>query len=152
MRQFAVTLSVIAAVICLQPVVRADDAAEVKSAEVAFNDAQNAGSTDGMFKYMLPERTVFGTSGDRLAEGWTEESKRVRQAAFDAGRKIDLKIQDFEVTVYGDAAVTTFYRIGTIKEVDGKPEQKRYRISGVWVRRNGQWKLAHRHESPLAAP
>jgi ketosteroid isomerase-like protein len=124
-----------------------DHSADVKAAEIAFNAAQNAGNIDGMSKLSLPDRTVFGPSGGVLVEGWTEESKKRRQAEFDAGRKIDLRIEDLKVRIYGDIAVTTFYRNGAIKEVGGAPKQVHLRISGVWVRQGREWKLAHRHES-----
>ena len=127
---------------------RADDVADVKAAEMAFNAAQNAGNIDGMFKYLLPGRTVFGPGGGRLFEGWTEESRKQRQAGFDAGRKIDLRIEDLQVRMFGDTAVTTFYRIGTVKELNGIAKPTHLRISGVWVRQVEGWKLAHRHESP----
>jgi ketosteroid isomerase-like protein len=143
---FAIT-TVVAVISCLTTVVRADDVADVKADEIAFNAAENAGNTNEIFKYILPDRTVFGSSGGRLVEGWTEESKKRRQAAFDAGRKIDLRIEELKVRIYGDTAVTTFYRIGTMKEVDGITRQVHFRISGVWVRQRGEWKLAHRHES-----
>lgn len=125
-----------------------DEIAKVKSAEVAFNAAQNAGNIEGMFKLSLPDRTVYGSAGGALVEGWTDESKRRRQAAFDAGRKVDLKIDDLKVRIYENTAVTTFYRIGTDTEVGGEVRQVHLRISGVWIRQSDEWKLAHRHESP----
>lgn len=151
MRLVASAVTAVAAlIVCLPVVARADDVddvADVKAAEMAFNAAQNAGDTNGMFKYLLPDRTVYGSSGGRLVQGWTEESRKRRQADFDAGRKIDLKIEELSVRIYGDTAVSTFYRIGTMKELDGITRQVHLRISGVWVRQRGEWKLAHRHES-----
>jgi ketosteroid isomerase-like protein len=150
MRQTAIAVvGVLVLLTCLTAVAQADDVADVKSAEMAFNAAENAGDTNGMFKYLLPDRTVYGSSGGRLVEGWTEESKKRRQADFDAGRKIDLRIEELKVRIYGDTAVSTFYRIGTMKGLDGNTRQVHLRISGVWVRQNGEWKLAHRHESPF---
>ena len=144
----ALVISVTAVILaCLATAARADDVADVKAAEIAFNAAQNAGNIEGMFKLSLPDRTVYGSAGGALVEGWTEESKKRRQSEFDAGRKIDLKIEDLKVRIYGDTAVTTFYRVGTMKEVGGITKQVHLRISGVWVRRGGEWKLAHRHES-----
>ena len=96
-----------------------------------------------------PGRTIFGPGGGGLGVGWTEESLARRQAEFDAGRKIDYRIEKLEVRVYGGTAVSTFERIGTVKDVGGIPRDSHLRISGVWVKVDGQWKLAHRHESPF---
>ena len=139
----------LALISCFPAITRADDVADVKAAEMTFNAAENAGDADGMFKHLLPDRTVFGFSGGRLVEGWTEESKKRRQAGFDAGRKFDLRIEELNVHIYGETAITTFYRVGTIKEADGVAREVRLRISGVWIRQKGEWKLAHRHESPF---
>lgn len=125
-----------------------DEIARVKSAEVAFNASQNAGKIEEMFSLSLPDRTVYPSAGGALVEGWTDESKRRRQAAFDGGRKVDLKIEDLKVRIYENTAVTTFYRIGTVTEGGGVVRQVHLRISGVWIRQSDGWKLAHRHESP----
>ena len=137
--------------ICLATVARADDVADVKAAEIAFNAAENAGNIDGMFKLCLPDRTVYPSAGGPLVEGWTEEGKKRRQAEFDAGRKIDLQIEDLKARIFGDTAVTTFYRVGTMKDVGGVTKKVRLRISGVWVRQRSEWKLAHRHESAMSS-
>ena len=148
MRPVTIVLTAVTAIITyFTPVARADDVADVKAAEIAFNAAQNQGNADGMFKFFLPDRTVFGPSGGPLIEGWTEEDKKRRQAGFDAGLKIDFRIEDLKVRIYGNTAVTTFYRIGTVKEANGESKPLHLRISGVWVKQDGQWKLAHRHES-----
>ena len=89
---------------------------------------------DAMFRLSWPDRTVFGPGGGRLVAGWTEESKKRRQAEFDAGRKIDYRIEELEVRVFGNTAITTFYRIGTVKELNEAAKPSHLRISGVWVR------------------
>lgn len=58
----------------------------------------------------MPDRTVYGSAGGALVQGWTEQSKKRRQTEFDAGRKIDLRIEGLKVRLYGDTAVTTLYR------------------------------------------
>jgi ketosteroid isomerase-like protein len=147
----SISITVITATLCLfvATMARADDVSEVKAAEIAFNAAQNAGNIDAMFRLSLPDRTVFGPGGGRLVAGWTEESKKRRQADFDAGRKIDYRIEELEVHIFGNTAVTTFYRIGTVKEVNQAAKPSHLRITGVWVRQPDGWKLAHRHESNL---
>jgi ketosteroid isomerase-like protein len=140
---------VVVLVFLLADVARADDVADVKGAEVAFNAAYNAGRIDGMSKYWLQGRTIYGPNGGGLTVGWTSESLARRQAEFDAGRTIDYRIEKLEVRLYGDTAVSTFERIGRVKEVNQPTRESHLRISGVWVKVEGQWKLAHRHESPF---
>lgn len=147
MRSISIAVITAALFVFVATVAQADDVSDVKAAEIAFNAAQNAGNIDAMFKLSLPDRTVFGPSGGRLVAGWTEESKKRRQAEFDAGRKIDYRIEELEVRVFGNTAVTTFYRIGTVKELNEAAKPSHLRISGVWVRQADGWKLAHRHES-----
>ena len=145
----SISIAVITATLFLlvASIARADDVSDVKAAEIAFNGAQNSGNIDAMFRLSLPDRTVFGPGGGRLVAGWTAESKKRRQAEFDAGRKIDYRIEDLEVRIFGDVAVTTFYRIGMVKELNEAAMPSHMRISGVWVRQADGWKLAHRHES-----
>jgi ketosteroid isomerase-like protein len=133
----------------LATVVRADDVADVKAAELAFNAAQNAGRLSAMIELALPERTIFPPSGAELVTGWTVAGNAARQAAFDAGRKIDFTIDRLEVRVYGDSAIATFDRTGTVREVNGEVRNSRLHVTGIWVKQAGQWKLAHRHESPF---
>jgi ketosteroid isomerase-like protein len=147
MRPISIAIITAALVMFVATVAQADDVSDVKAAEIAFNAAQNAGDIEAMFKLSLSDRTVFGPSGGRLGVGWTEESKKRRQADFDAGRKIDYRIEELEVRIFGDVAVMTYYRIGMVKELNEAAKPSHLRISGVWVRQPGGWKLAHRHES-----
>jgi ketosteroid isomerase-like protein len=147
MRSISIAVIMASLVMSVATVAKADDVSDVKAAEIAFNAAQNTGNIDAMFRLSLPDRTVFGPGGGRIVAGWTEESKKRRQAEFDAGRKIDYRIEELEVRVFGNTAVTTFYRIGTVKELNEAVKPSHLRISGVWVRQADGWKLAHRHES-----
>jgi ketosteroid isomerase-like protein len=149
MKTSRMSVGVLAFTLFISGVVHADDVADVTAAEVAFNAAQNAGSISGMAKFFLPGRTIFGPGGGGLGVGWTDESLARRQAEFDAGRKIDYRIEKLDVRLYGGTAVSTFERIGTVKEIGTPPRDSHLRITGVWVKVNGQWKLAHRHESPF---
>lgn len=149
MKTSGIGIGVLVFTVFLSGVVHADDVADVKAAEVAFNAAQNAGSIAGMAKFFLSGRTIFGPGGGGLGVGWTEESLARRQAEFDAGRKIDYRIEKLDVRVYGGTAVSTFERVGTVKEISSAPRESHLRITGVWVKVDGQWKLAHRHESPF---
>lgn len=130
----------------------ASDIAAIKSNEIAFNRAQNEGRFDDMFNFMLPTRTVFPTSGARMITGWSPADVQRRKDDLKAGRQTNLQVEDLQVQVFGDTAIATFYRTGTEKAAaEPTPKPARYRFTGVWVRTQDGWKLAHRHESPLTA-
>src|ERR1700730_15622099 len=80
----SISIAVIAATLVMfTPIVaKADDVSDVKAAEIASNSADKAGNIEAMFRLSLPDRTVFGSRGGRLGVGWTEESKKRRQAEF----------------------------------------------------------------------
>ena len=139
-------ITVVAVLVLGSGVVRADDAADVKAAEVGLNAAQNAANTAALAMYFLPGRTLYFARGALSVESPAETLARL-QAQFDAGLKIDQRIENLEVRIYGDTAVTTFERVGTIKAVNEPARASHLRVSGVWVKVDGKWKLAHRHES-----
>ncbi len=149
MRSWRIVVAVLLCAALSSNPAQADDVADVKAAEIAFNAAQNAGNIAGMMKHFLPGRTIYGPNGGGLAVGWTEESLARRQAEFDAGRKIDYRIEKLDVRLYGDTAVSTFERAGTVADIGRPPRDSHLRITGVWVKVDGSWKLAHRHESPF---
>ncbi len=128
----------------------ADDASDVKAAELALNAAQNEGRFEEMFNLMLRTRTTFAVNGGRLLTGWSEADIQRRKDDWAKGRRADIRVEDLQVQVLGDTAITTLYRVGT-EIAAGAKEAKpvRYRFSGVWIRTKDGWRLAHRHESQL---
>ena len=147
------TILLIVGLALASPFVFADDAADiakVKANELAFNAAQNEGRFVDMFNFMLRTRTVFPTSGARMITGWSDADVKRRQDDLAAGRQTNLQVEDLQVQIFGDTAIATFYRVGTEKavgETSAKPV--RYRFTGVWIRTQDGWKIAHRHESQL---
>jgi len=64
--------------------------------------------------------------------------------------KFNMQMRNFDVKVYGDTTVTTYYSVGTVQRPGGSPSERwSLRMTGVWVKQSGEWKLVHRHESPL---
>jgi ketosteroid isomerase-like protein len=128
----------------------AADVAKVKANELAFNRAQNDGRFDEMFHFMFRTRTVFPTSGARMITGWSDADVKRRKDDLAAGRQSNLQVEDLQVQIFGDTAVATFYRTGSEKAAgESVAKSVRYRFTGVWIRTQDDWKLAHRHESPL---
>ena len=92
---------------------------------------------------------IFGGGG--LIESFhsLEEQRNNFQATVDAGQKRNLEVRHIEVKVYGNAAVLTGYLTGTNTAPDGTVNQLRQQRTGVWIKQGGQWKVVHRHGSPL---
>ena len=61
---------VVAVVVLVSGLAWADDIADVEAAEIAFNAAQKAGRIDGMAKFFLSGRTIYGPAGGALGVGW----------------------------------------------------------------------------------
>ncbi len=81
-----------------------------------------------------------------------EKQTKSFQSAYNAGQRINVQIRHLNVRVYGNAAIVTGYVVGTVTKADGKTIQSRDQRSGMWIKQGGQWREAHRHNSPIAPP
>lgn len=125
----------------------ADDADDVKAAVMESRAQENAGNVDGYFQYHVPQFTIFPPTSGFLSEA---PDKEVSQARFDAGMKFNMQIRNFDMKVYGDTAITTYYSVGPVQRPGSSTSERwNLRITGVWIKESGDWKLVHRHESPL---
>ncbi|MCH8319468.1 MAG: nuclear transport factor 2 family protein [Acidobacteria bacterium] len=89
----------------------------------------------------------FPPTGGLLSTGSKREQA---QARFDAGMKFDMQTRNFDVKIYGDTAVSTYYTVGMVRRsAESEPERWNLRMTSVWVKEAGEWKLVHRHESHL---
>ncbi len=136
----------------LTPVALADDTEDVKLAELDLLAAENAGDMDRMYRHIDPGRTLFLPSGGLLTVAGGEQDKRRRQASFEAGLKFDLQVRHLDAEVYGNTAVLTYYRVGTITRPDGLSRSIKFRVTVIRVKQAGQWKEVHRHGSNLTLP
>ena len=123
----------------------AGDKEDVLAAWNAVKDAWMAGDIDAARKHMLPELTTFEPDGSLLAPLDFEGAK----AAFAAGLKFNVQSLHMDVTVYGETAILTEYRVKQITPPGGTPFTSTERATGVWIKQNGQWKGAHGHASYL---
>ena len=128
----------------------ADDVEDVKAAEMAVRAAEAAGNTQGYFKTMVPEFSIFPPTAGLLAHTATEENRQRTQAGFDSGIKYDIEVRNLDVQIYGDTAVSTYYVLATIHRPEVEPVRWNLRMTGVWVKQAGEWKVVHRHESRMA--
>ena len=136
----------------LTTVALADDAEDVKLAELDLLAAENAGDMDRMYRHIDPGRTLFLPSGGLLTVAGGEQDKRRRQASFEAGLKFNLQVRHLDAEVYGDTAVLTYYRVGTITRPDGLSRSINFRVTVIRVKQAGHWKEVHRHGSNLTLP
>ncbi|UUZ50809.1 nuclear transport factor 2 family protein [Massilia sp. B-10] len=58
------------------------------------------------------------------------------------------RVEDFDVRVYGDVALLTG-RTRMTGSYDGKQFKSHYRYTDVYVRRDGQWKVASVQITPV---
>jgi len=127
----------------------ADDVDDVKAAVLDYFAAISAGDADSQARYHMPEYSAFGPGGGLLeSQHSLEEQRNSFQAAYDAGQRLNLQVRHLDVRVYGNAAIVTAYVVGTITTPDGTTIQSRDQRSGMWIKQGGQWKEAHRHNSP----
>ena len=130
----------------------ADDVDDAKAAELDLMEAENEGDMDRIFRHIAPGRSVFLPNGGLLILGGTPEDKRRRQAQSERGFKLNLRVRHLEAEVYGETAVLTYYRVGTISAPDGTSRPVSLRVSVVRVKQAGEWKVVHRHGSTLTLP
>jgi ketosteroid isomerase-like protein len=94
--------------------------------------------------------TLFGAFG-MAKGGWTEVEKTFRWVA---SRFSNLAEYDFELVAAGasgDLAYTVGYERHSVSIEGGPVERHTLRVTHVYRRENGEWKIVHRHgdETPL---
>ena len=145
MKTLNTTLAIV--VMFTTDVVMANDVEDVKAAEDNYYAAMNSGDARAWAQSRLSEEsTRFGPGGALLEVfGSLEEQEQNRKAEFDAGLKYNLRARHRDIRVYGNTAVVTLYGVGTV----GNNTQVNNRITRVWGKQGGQWKMVHAHLSPL---
>ena len=130
----------------LTTVTMADDGDDVKAAEMDFRAKESAGNVDGYFAYKAPTYSIFPPTSGLIAGG---QSKERAHARLDPTAERDMQIRNIDVKIYGNTAVSTYYLVSTTQRPGGERERRHLRMTGVWAKESGDWKVVHRHESPL---
>jgi len=128
----------------------AGDVEDVIAAELDLLDAENAGDVERLYRHIDSGRSVFLPGGGFLFVAGGEQDAERRQASFDQGVKLDLRVRHLEVEIYGDTALLTYYRVGTITRSDGTSRRVTLRVSTLRVKKEGRWLEVHRHGSNMA--
>lgn len=90
--------------------------------------------------------TNFGPFGGRIA-GWKAvDAQFKKEAAMKMGGTV--VCEDLTVTVGADMGFTTCVEVGNHLNLNGKPEQVRFRSTNVFRLEKGEWKLVHHHTDP----
>ena len=121
--------------------------AEVKAAVMDIFASLNSGNIDQVERHLAPQQNRFPAEGGLLTSFINAADLR---GAFQAGLKVKFAVNNLEVAVYGDSAIATFFRSGTITPPNGPPRTDGpWRSSYFWNKQDGAWKLIHAHESTL---
>lgn len=125
----------------------ADDAADVRQAIEQHYAAIHTDDLESVLGHHLDGMTMFLPDGTVLWEhDWAEVSERMG-ASVNFGT-LNVRMSDFNVQLFGNVAVATFYLVGT-ETRDDKTRDITNRVTAIWVKSDGEWKEAHHHESPL---
>ncbi len=92
--------------------------------------------------------TVFGAWMSNA--GWQEVSKLFEDLAGRFSDSISYDIELIAAGASGDLAYTVAYEHNTVS-VDGEPRTYTLRVTQVYRREDGEWKVAHRHGDELSA-
>ncbi len=141
-----VSIAVLAAFICRwAPSARADDQQEIsdlehKIATITTGDEAmkywDSGDDVVLFDLMGPPREFAGY-------------KAIHDHADEFSGWKDLKVNFLELKVISDGklALARSVQHGTAKDANGKQVDWTFRVTDLWRKSNGQWKLIHSHVS-----
>lgn len=63
--------------------------------------------------------------------------------------KVNLRATELQATVFGDAALVTGFRVGSITAAGEAAREEKLRLTMVLARKEGDWKIVHVHLSPF---
>ena len=124
-----------------------DSEIEVKAAMENLLAAFNSGNVDQIEQSLAPQHSSYRGDGGLLT-GFAD-MQQLRDA-FRSGFKLNVLIRNLEVAVYGNSAVTTSLMTESVTAPGGSTRtEDMMRVSYIWHRQDGRWKLIHGHTSPL---
>lgn len=92
------------------------------------------------FRLTGPELQRLSTGRAAMKDAWLETLPLIDTRSFD--------LSDAQITVYGSAAVV-FVRATIDWSIQGRPLPSRYRLTDLWVKREGRWQVVTRLSEPL---
>lgn len=120
---------------------------DLKSAVTGLFTAFNSGNADQVERYLAPQQNAFRRRGGLLERFVDIDDLR---NDLRAGIKLNLQVHDLEAAAYGDTGLTTcFYNQAITLPGGGVRNDGTFRLSLVWNKQAGSWKVVHAHESAL---
>lgn len=122
------------------------DRAAVEAAVAAHWAAINAGDTLAVMSHHTPDITLFVADAEPRFALPSPEAEPILERW--RGAQPNWVVEDLEVQLMDGVAVATFYLGGSTTWADGSVDERRRRVTEVWVRQaDGSWKEAHHHDS-----
>lgn len=123
----------------------AQDAESLRARIQEHYTAIHAEDNEAVRSHHLEDISIFPATGHVLmGPGWEESDARMgSEPPFPI---VSLAMRHFDAQMYDDVGVATFYLDGFYGE-----ERGTWRVSAVWVWRDGAWLEAHHHESRLVS-
>ncbi len=123
---------------------------DVKAAVMNMVGAINSSNTEQLERYLSPQQNAFRRDGGSLAPFVDVSGLR---EDFRAGVKVNIQVNDLEAAVYDNTALTTCIFTQTVTLPNGRVRSDGpSRVSLVWNKQEGTWKIVHGHQSPLTEP
>jgi ketosteroid isomerase-like protein len=120
---------------------------EILDAEREWADVVMRNDKVAADRILADEFRLTGPDLQRLSTGqaatkdiWLETLRLIDTQSFD--------LSDAQITVYGSAAVV-FVRATIDWSIQGRPLPSHYRLTDLWVNRDGRWQVLTRVSEPL---
>ena len=120
---------------------------EVIALEEELRKAEMAVDRTALDAFFADEVMVTGPIGvvvDKAAV--MDEVERASKVKVEEYNKDDVKVR-----IFGDTVVTS-YRVSAKAVQDGVRIDQTFRMSNVWLKRNGRWQVVARHAARLEQP
>jgi ketosteroid isomerase-like protein len=117
----------------------AQEEQEIMKLEHQYYQARIRNDVAGVNRLRSEDFFATGANGESEERG--NKSRRDVNLNPRGGRWESVKLEDQRVRIYGDAAVSTSLRAATMRTKEGKTRVSKLRMTRVWVKQQGQWKM-----------
>ncbi|MEK6286620.1 MAG: serine hydrolase [Acidobacteriota bacterium] len=120
---------------------------DVKAAVMNLVGAINSRNVDQIERYLAVQQNAFRRDGGSLAPFVDVSGLR---EDFRVGVRVNIQVDDLEAAIYDNTALTTCIFTQSVTLPNGRVRNDGpARVSLVWNKPEGTWKVVHGHQSPL---